>query len=72
MGGQPNDLPQTAKMALYIIPYYSCVACAAPSAYPDCSPAAPCLPLAVNIKVDREERPDVDKIYMTYVQVRRV
>jgi uncharacterized protein YyaL (SSP411 family) len=22
----------------------------------------------VNIKVDREERPDVDKIYMTYVQ----
>ncbi len=24
--------------------------------------------LFVNIKVDREERPDVDKIYMTYVQ----
>lgn len=24
----------------------------------------------VNIKVDREERPDVDKIYMTFVQVR--
>jgi len=23
----------------------------------------------VNIKVDREERPDVDKVYMTYVQV---
>lgn len=22
----------------------------------------------VNIKVDREERPDVDKVYMTYVQ----
>lgn len=25
----------------------------------------------VNIKVDREERPDVDKVYMTFVQVRR-
>lgn len=24
----------------------------------------------VNIKVDREERPDVDKVYMAYVQVR--
>lgn len=23
----------------------------------------------VNIKVDREERPDVDKVYMAYVQV---
>lgn len=23
----------------------------------------------VNIKVDREERPDVDKIYMTFIQV---
>jgi uncharacterized protein YyaL (SSP411 family) len=23
----------------------------------------------VNIKVDREERPDVDKMYMTFVQV---
>ena len=22
----------------------------------------------MNIKVDREERPDVDKVYMTYVQ----
>lgn len=26
----------------------------------------------VCIKVDREERPDVDKVYMTFVQVRRV
>lgn len=25
----------------------------------------------VCIKVDREERPDVDKVYMTFVQVRR-
>lgn len=25
----------------------------------------------VNIKVDREERPDIDKIYMTFVQVGR-
>ena len=24
----------------------------------------------VNIKVDREERPDIDKVYMTFVQVR--
>ena len=24
----------------------------------------------VNIKVDREERPDVDKVYMTFVQVK--
>jgi uncharacterized protein YyaL (SSP411 family) len=24
--------------------------------------------LFVNIKVDREERPDIDKIYMTFVQ----
>ncbi len=24
----------------------------------------------VNIKVDREERPDVDKMYMTFIQVR--
>jgi uncharacterized protein YyaL (SSP411 family) len=23
----------------------------------------------VNIKMDREERPDVDKVYMTFVQV---
>ena len=23
----------------------------------------------VSIKVDREERPDVDKVYMTYIQV---
>lgn len=23
----------------------------------------------VNIKVDREERPDIDKVYMTFVQV---
>ena len=23
----------------------------------------------VNIKVDREERPDIDKMYMTFVQV---
>ena len=23
----------------------------------------------VNIKVDREERPDIDRIYMTFVQV---
>ena len=23
----------------------------------------------INIKVDREERPDVDKVYMTFVQV---
>jgi uncharacterized protein YyaL (SSP411 family) len=23
----------------------------------------------VNIKVDREERPDVDKVYMNFVQV---
>jgi uncharacterized protein YyaL (SSP411 family) len=23
----------------------------------------------VNIKIDREERPDVDKVYMTFVQV---
>ena len=23
----------------------------------------------VNVKVDREERPDVDKVYMTFVQV---
>lgn len=26
--------------------------------------------LFVNIKVDREERPDVDRVYMTFVQVR--
>ncbi len=25
----------------------------------------------VNIKMDREERPDVDKVYMTFVQVFR-
>ena len=25
----------------------------------------------INIKVDREERPDVDKVYMTFVQVPR-
>lgn len=25
----------------------------------------------VNIKVDREERPDIDRIYMTYIQVRK-
>lgn len=24
----------------------------------------------INIKVDREERPDVDRMYMTYLQVR--
>jgi uncharacterized protein YyaL (SSP411 family) len=24
----------------------------------------------VNIKVDREERPDIDKVYMTFIQVR--
>ena len=24
----------------------------------------------INIKVDREERPDVDKVYMTFVQVK--
>lgn len=24
----------------------------------------------VSIKVDREERPDVDRVYMTFVQVR--
>jgi uncharacterized protein YyaL (SSP411 family) len=24
----------------------------------------------INIKVDREERPDVDKMYMSFVQVR--
>lgn len=24
----------------------------------------------VSVKVDREERPDVDKVYMTFVQVR--
>ena len=24
----------------------------------------------INVKVDREERPDVDKVYMTFVQVR--
>jgi len=24
----------------------------------------------VNIKVDREERPDVDRMYMTFLQVR--
>ena len=24
--------------------------------------------LFVNVKVDREERPDVDRVYMTYVQ----
>ena len=24
----------------------------------------------VSIKVDREERPDVDKVYMTFIQVR--
>jgi len=23
----------------------------------------------INIKVDREERPDVDRVYMTYLQV---
>lgn len=23
----------------------------------------------INIKVDREERPDIDKLYMTFVQV---
>lgn len=23
----------------------------------------------INVKVDREERPDVDKVYMTFVQV---
>ena len=26
----------------------------------------------VSIKVDREERPDVDKVYMTFIQVRGV
>jgi hypothetical protein len=26
----------------------------------------------VNIKLDREERPDIDRVYMTYLQVRRV
>lgn len=25
----------------------------------------------VSIKVDREERPDVDKMYMTFIQVRK-
>jgi len=25
----------------------------------------------VNIKVDREERPDVDQLYMTFVQARK-
>jgi len=25
----------------------------------------------INIKVDREERPDVDKVYMLFVQVRK-
>lgn len=24
----------------------------------------------INIKVDREERPDVDRVYMTFIQVR--
>jgi hypothetical protein len=26
----------------------------------------------ISIKVDREERPDVDKVYMTFIQVRRI
>ena len=26
----------------------------------------------VSIKVDREERPDIDKVYMTFIQVRGV
>ena len=26
----------------------------------------------INIKVDREERPDVDKVYMTFVQVPKI
>lgn len=26
----------------------------------------------VNIKVDREERPDIDKVYMLFVQVRKL
>lgn len=26
----------------------------------------------VSIKVDREERPDVDRVYMTFVQVRSI
>lgn len=26
----------------------------------------------VSVKVDREERPDVDKVYMTFVQVRHL
>ena len=26
----------------------------------------------VSIKVDREDRPDVDKVYMTFIQVRGV
>ena len=26
----------------------------------------------VSIKVDREERPDVDRVYMTFIQVRLV
>lgn len=26
----------------------------------------------VSVKVDREERPDVDKVYMTYIQVIRI
>jgi uncharacterized protein YyaL (SSP411 family) len=26
----------------------------------------------INIKVDREERPDVDRMYMTYLQVSRI
>ena len=25
----------------------------------------------VSVKVDREERPDVDKVYMTFIQVRK-
>ena len=26
----------------------------------------------INIKVDREERPDVDKVYMNFVQVKQI
>ena len=26
----------------------------------------------VSVKVDREERPDVDKVYMTYIQVIKI
>jgi uncharacterized protein YyaL (SSP411 family) len=65
-----GEAKRTGKPILLSVGYAACHWChvMAHESFEDAATARVMNELFVNIKVDREERPDVDRVYMTFVQ----